>query len=105
MKTLRELLVELIDEVCVDAELLEEYLRSCGDVVWEGDDEEYIGRIEYDVVAKFMDGGKARYFKYSSCKGTNGNSWEDAGYSFEGVDNVGEVFPKEVVTTVYVANP
>jgi hypothetical protein len=105
MKTLRELLVDLAGDVDADDEELEECLRECGDVVWDGNEDEHRWRIEYEVVAKFMDGDKVRYFKYSACKGTNDNSWEDAGYDFEGIDKVYEVFPKEIVTTVYVANP
>ena len=50
---------------------------------------------------KILDEGKERFFRYSACKGTNENSWEDAGYSFEGIDNVVEVFPHEVTTIEY----
>tara|TARA_R110002126_G_scaffold166395_3_gene314100 strand:- start:3484 stop:3804 length:321 start_codon:yes stop_codon:yes gene_type:complete len=101
MKTLRGLLTELsVSDGCIGS--LEEYLRDCTLVVWEGDEEEHRWRIDYDVVSKIMDGNQPRYFKYSSCKGTNDNSWEDSGYCFEGIDAVLEVFPKEVSTTVYV---
>lgn len=69
--------------------------------MWEGDEDEHRWRIDYYVVTKFKDNVVDRYFKYSACKGTNDNSWEDAGYRFEGIDNVVEVFPQQVVTTIY----
>ena len=102
-KSLRVLLEEYnkSEGFDTDDDTLEESLRECFPVVWEGDEDEHRWRIEYSVVCKIIDGSSERYFKYSSCKGTNENSWEDAGYYFEGIDGVVEVFPTEVETIVY----
>lgn len=105
MKTLREILTQWCinndEEVTEDS--LEEVLRECYDVVWEGDENKRRWRIDFSAVCKIVDEGVERFFEYTCCKGTNDNSWEDAGYLFEGIDNVPEVFPKEVKTIVYVA--
>ena len=91
------------DQDCgvIPDEELEEVLRERFPVVWSGDEDSRRWRIDYYNVCKIVDNGVDRYFKYSACKGTNDNSWEDAGYYFEGVDSVEEVFPKEVTTIVY----
>ena len=102
-KTLRELLTEyaLQEDYDVDDDGLEDTLREEFEVVWEGNEDQRRWRINYDVVCKIMDGNQERFFKYTACKVTNDNSWEDAGYTFEGIDNVIEVYPKEVTTTIY----
>lgn len=102
-KTLRELLTEyaLQEDYDVDDDTLEELLREEFHVVWQGNEDQRRWRINYDVVCKIMDGNQERFFKYTACKGTNDNSWEDAGYTFEGIDNVIEVYPKEVTTIIY----
>jgi hypothetical protein len=104
MKTLREILTQHNSAQGWDTseEGLEESLRESFDVVWKGDEDVRRWRINYSVVCKIVDEGIERFFMYSACKGTNDNSWEDAGYEFEGIDNVVEVFPKEVKTTIYV---
>ena len=103
IKTLRQLLTEYREAGIwpTDDESLEDALRECFEEIWEGDDEEYRWRIEYDVVCKIDDNGSPRYFRYSACKGTNDNSWEDAGYIFEGIDNVCEVYPEETTVITY----
>jgi len=103
MKTLRELLIEYnqAEDYDIDDGSLEETLRECFDVAWEGSDREHRWRIDYDVVVKIPDGCLSRFFKFTSCKGTNDNSWEDAGYVFEGIDNVVEVYPKAVTKIIY----
>jgi hypothetical protein len=105
MKTLREILTQHNSAQGWDTseECLEESLRESFDVVWEGDEDARRWRINYQRVCEIVVYGQKRYFMYSACKGTNDNSWEDAGYVFEGIDNVVEVFPKEVKTTIYVS--
>jgi len=110
MKTLRELLIEICtateDQRIIfneeGDEFLEKTLRGLP-IVWKGDEDQRRWRIDYRIVCKIVDDGFERFFKYSSCKGTNENSWEDAGYIFEGIDNVKEVFPKEIVSVIYSA--
>lgn len=105
MKTLRHLLEEHAKvnyPNCEhDEDFLEECLREGFDVVWEGDEDHHRWRIEYDCVCEIDDNGKSRYFKYSSCKGTQELDWEGAGYDFEGIDNVYEVYPKVIQTVEY----
>lgn len=107
-KTLRELLIEKAKEAEyydgfeLSEESLEEVLREDTLLVWEGDDSPHRWRIDYLCVCKIVDQGEERFFCYSACKGTNDNSWEDAGYHFEGIDEVTEVFPKEITTIDYV---
>ena len=108
MKTLRDLLIDYAkssewyeEGTELDEEYLEEVLRENTKLVWEGNEDSRRWRIDFDVVGMIKDGDKERFFKYSSCKGTNDNSWEDAGYTFEGIDNVPEVFPHEVTTIEY----
>lgn len=108
MRSLRELLVDdcQANEYSPNDDCnLEEALRESFPVVWEGDDEVHRWRIDYTCVCKIMDGENARFFSYSACKGTNQNSWEDAGYHFEGIDEVGEVYPVEVTTIRYQSTP
>jgi len=104
MKTLRDLLTDKCIEKGWDfsEESLEETLRNNFPIVWKGDEDSHRWRIEYSVVCKILDDGVERFFCYSSCKGTNDNSWEDAGYNFEGIDKVYEVYPKIVETITYV---
>lgn len=107
-KTLRELLIDIAKNSKwytggedFDDKYLEEVLREDTMEVWEGDDSEHRWRIDYSVVCSIMDDGVERFFSYSACKGTNDNSWEDAGYYFEGIDNVPEVYAHEVTTIEY----
>ena len=104
MKTLRQILTNycLANGWGTDDDELEETLRECFDVVAHTEDRPHRWCIEFDCVCKIEDEGCTRYFEYSSCKGTNDNSWSDAGYEFEGIDNVVEVFPKEVMVVKYV---
>ncbi len=109
MKTLRDLLIQKALEDSstkvedIDDEVLEETLREGFNTVYEFPTH-YEGRwrTESNVVAAILDDNIIRYFSYSTCYSTDSNSWEDAGYSFEGIDNVAEVFPKEITTTTYV---
>ena len=102
-KTLRELLTEyaLQEDYDVDDDTLEELLREEFPVVWEGNVDQCRWYIDYEIVCKVTDCDQDRYFKYSARKATNGDSWSDSGYKFEGINNVVEVYPIEVTTTIY----
>lgn len=103
MRSLRQLLEEFCDKKGFDKgdESLEEVLREFFRVVWEGDEDSRRWRIDYNVVVEIEDGIHLRYFKFSACKGTNDNDWEDAGYRFEGIDKVREVYEKKRVEVFY----
>jgi hypothetical protein len=107
MKTLRELLTEMCVNSGYDAtdESLEETLRECSEIVHTGPSDSHRWYDVYDVVGKLTDGGKDRFFEFSSCSAAGDNSWEDAGYCFEGIDNVPEVYPKETTAITYVYEP
>lgn len=107
METLRDLLEKEAKQSCwyeegdkITDELLEEVLRELP-VVWEGNRREHRWRVDYDLVYKIMDGDEERFFEATSCDCTGDNSAEDCGYTFEGIDNIPEVFPEQVTTTVY----
>ena len=104
MNTLRGLLTTYCESKGYSAEedSLEEALRESFSVVWTGEADEHRWRTEYDVVAKINDDGVDRFFKYTTftAKTEDGDA-ESCGYYFEGIDNVVEVFPKEVTTTIY----
>ncbi len=109
-KTLRELLMQeslqcaWVEKEDISDAVLEETLRERFNAVHEFPPH-YQGRwrSESYVVIAIEDGEEDRFFAYSTCYSTDSNSWEDAGYCFEGIDNVAEVYPKEVITTTYVS--
>lgn len=113
MKTLRELLTQKAIEKkyinesqkdVINDDILEEVLRDEFKCVWYGEDDVHRWRINFTCVCEILDNDTKRYFAYTACKGTNDNSWEDAGYRFEGIDQVVEVYPKEVTTINYFYN-
>jgi hypothetical protein len=103
MKTLRELLTDIHkrSNFDTDEDTLEETLRELP-IVFKGNHDTHRWRVDYDCVAKVEDDGVDRYFMYTACTGVGDNSWEDAGYEFEGIDNVVEVKPVEKTVTDYV---
>lgn len=103
MKSLRKLLEDVYnegEEACDS--LLHEILTECCPIEWEGDYEEHRWRTEYDQVRSVSDEGVTRYFRHSNYYSNSDNDAEGCGYCFEGIDNVVEVFPKEVTVIEFV---
>lgn len=120
-KNLRELLTERIKQRMVDQreilgekvykdlkleipiteDMLIKMLRFGCKVVWDSPKSErrnYRFRIDYDEVVEVVPG---RYFKFTECEVIDKVSDEESEYTFEGIDNVVEVYPKQVTTTIY----
>lgn len=103
MKSLKQYLMDKYD--CPDDidELWELFVYGDGKIVWEGDYDEHRWYINSEVVMKFTIDGVDRYFQYTHCnpKGEDGSA-EDCGWEKPDLDDLDEVFPKQVTTTVYV---
>lgn len=104
MKTLRELLVErcVAEGWDMDEEGLQELLCEGYPVVWEGDNVESRWYTAATAVVQVVDGDNKRYFSHSICTYSGENSPEDAGFYPTAIDDIQEVFPVQVMTTVYV---
>ena len=74
-----------------------------GNGVYEYDYDEHRWYINSTVVMQFAIDGVDRFFEYTECnpKGEC-SSREDCGWEKPDLDDLVEVFPKEVKTTVYV---
>ena len=104
MKTLRELITEYCTTqgFSTDEDILEECLKESFDEVFRGDEDAHRWYSNYWVVVAIPDGESTRYFEYRHCEpNQDGSSAEDCGYVFEGIDNIREVYPKQVLTTIY----
>lgn len=100
MKTLREILTDrCTDDGCeADDEALEEVLRDCYNEVYRDSGDEHRWRVEYETVKEV----EGRFFRVSSFVGKGDcMDAEEAGYSFEGIDNCPEVYPHEVKALIY----
>lgn len=104
MKTLKRY---FLDKYSVDPDEREELweLFSYGDgkEVWEGNYDEHRWYVNSTVVMKFVIDGVDRYFEYTNCnpKGEDASA-RDCGWEIPDLDDLPEVFPKQVSTTVYV---
>lgn len=104
MKSLKQYFV---DKYSVDldekGELWELFSYGDGKAVWEGDYDEHRWYVNSTVVMKFTIDGVDRYFEYTNCnpKGED-SSAEDCGWEIPDLDDLVEVFPKQVSTTVYL---
>jgi len=89
-------------EIPITEDMLIKMLRFGCKVVWDSPKSEqrnYRFRIDYDEVVEVVPG---RYFKFTECEVID--EWyddEESEYTFEGIDNVVEVYPKQVTTTIY----
>lgn len=100
MKTLREILTEKCEAEGwgTDDIELEETLREIYPVV-SSEHHEAKRWCDIWMLVANVDG---RFFRYSGYTNNNENDAEGSGYHFEGIDNVVEVFPKEIVEIIYV---
>ncbi len=79
-------------------ELFEEY----ADVVWKGEPDEHRWYTNYDVVRKLTVGGVDYFFEDYVMRADGDNSREDCGWETPDIDDICQVFPKQVSTTIYV---
>lgn len=85
-----------------DNEGLYETFEYRSKVVWTGEPDHHRWYTNYDVIRKFTVGGKDYFFEdyYMSVDGDNSRS--DCGWETPNIEDIAQVFPKEVLTTVYV---
>ena len=104
MKTLKQHIMltnGITDPADIDS--LWECFEWKGNGVYEGDYDEHRWYINSTVVMQFTIEGVDRFFEYTECNPKNErSSWEDCGWEKPDLDDLVEVFPKQVKTTIYV---
>lgn len=105
MKTLKQYIMltnDITDPNNID-DLWDCFAWGSGRCVWEGDYDEHRWYINSTKVMKFTIDGVERFFEYNECnpKGEC-SSREDCGWEKPDLDDLVEVFPKQVTTTIYV---
>ncbi len=102
MKTLSEFLVEEFECDLTDLDDTFDTVEWKGVTVCEDEYDEHRWYTNYRVVKKFVIDNVERYFEYYDCntKG-DGSSKSDCGWEKPHPDDMREVFPKEVITTIY----
>jgi len=79
-----------------------EWFEIVSDVVWIGEPDTHRWYTRYEVVRKLTVGG-IEYFFSDDCWDVSGdNSAEDCGWECPDIDQIQQVFPKQVLTTIYV---
>lgn len=104
--SLRELLVEYNKskgwDSSEDNSCLYETFEECCDVVWQGLPDHHRWYSVTDIVREVPDGEGSRYFEDTSWHCTGDGDISDCGWSTPDIDDLVEVFPKDIVTTIYV---
>lgn len=85
-----------------DNESLYETFECFSKTVWTGEPDHHRWCTYYDVIRKLTVGGKDYFFEdfYMSIDGDN--SRKDCGWEVPDIRGIVQVFPKQVLTTVYV---
>lgn len=83
-------------------EYLYEIFEECCDIVWQGLPDHHRWYSITDIVRAVPDGEDFRYFKDTSWRCTGDGDISDCGWKIPDLDDLVEVFPKEVTTTIYV---
>lgn len=81
---------------------LYETFEECCKVVWQGLPYHHRWYSITDIVRAVPDKGGFRYFEDTSWHYTGDGDTSDCGWEIPDLDNLVEVFPKEVITTIYV---
>ena len=104
-------LLEYVKGLCVEygqsdepsKQDLWDYFECTAEIVRRGKPDERRWFTAYDVVYKINVNGVDRYFAYWIVSTHNESmDWFDCGWEYPALDSLVEVFPKEVVITVYV---
>jgi hypothetical protein len=108
MKSLKEHVIEVSKEKGWDYDSKEELFETFEEVCVEeavqiGEPDRHRWYTYYDHTVKVVIDGVDRYFEYQvmDVHGEDA-SREDCGYEIPDLDDLVEVFPKQVTTTVYV---
>lgn len=104
MKTLKEFIVEYntVNKYGLGNDNLFETFEECFDVVAEQGRDEHRWYFNLELVTKVEIDGVDRFFAWTQCepKGDDGDR-EDCGWETPDLDDLQEVFPHEVMTTIY----
>lgn len=90
-------------DVTDDNEELYETFEECSDTVYMGDPDEHRWYTCYDVVRMFTVGGVDYFFSDYVMRADGDNSRDDCGWETPDVESIEQVFPKQVLTTIYVS--
>jgi hypothetical protein len=85
-----------------DNEGLYETFKYRSKTVWTGEPDHHRWYTYYDVIRKFTVGGKDYFFEDSYMSVDGDNSRSDCGWETPNVEDIVQVFPKQVLTTIYV---
>lgn len=85
-----------------DNEGLYETFEYRSKVVWTGEPDHHRWYTYYDVVRKLTVGGKDYFFEDAYMSIDGDNSRDDCGWEAPNIEDIVQVFPKEVLTTIYV---
>ncbi len=102
-KSLKQFVIEynISNEYLDDKEGLFDTFDECFDVVWRGEPDSHRWYTNYDTVKKVTIDEEDRYFKHYEMRPDGENSREDCGFEIPDLDDIKEVFPKEVKTIIY----
>lgn len=106
-KTLKQSIIELcIDEgfTCEDQEELYDTFQYNSNIVFKDNEDEHRWYTNWDLVREVEIDGVKRYFKdrLVDMHQEDGDA-ADIGWEAPDLDDLEEVFPKEVLTTIYVS--
>lgn len=88
--------------VCANNAEYYETFVECSDVVWMSNPDHHRWYTMYDVVRSLTVDGVDYCFADKRMSVDGDNSAEDCGWEDPNVEDIVQVFPKEVLTTVYV---
>ena len=103
---LKELLIQYYKDNDYDWESTNETLYEtfveCSDTVYISEPDHHRWYTMYDVVRKFTVGGVDYFFADQNMSVDGDNSRRDCGWEDPDVEDLVQVFPKQVLKTVYV---
>ena len=82
-------------------EIYETFIEELSDKVWTGEADQHRWYTRFPCVYKVNINDEDRFFKYWYMTSDGDNSNEDNGWEDPDLDELKEVYPYEVVTTLY----
>ena len=99
---LRELIIQHCEEqgytFTDDNAELYGIFEECADIVWRGDPDHHRWYTNYPVVREFA----GYFFRDTEMSVDGDNGRDDCGWSAPKIEKLRQVFPKQVMTTIYV---
>lgn len=110
MRTLKEFMIQycllnfdIESESDIDKDMLFEAFEEEFDVVYEGKVNTHRWYTTWYTVREIEIDGVKRYFKWHEINVTGDASREDYGFKIPDLNDIPEVFPKEVTSIIYVS--